>query len=114
MITTKLGLARAVRAAMERQKWRRAQNPEGGCLYRMTPQTKCAIGCLIPAAKYKPEFEDVGSLAAYPENQGQRDILAAAGIAESLRAEAKKLQQAHDYAANAADWKARFEAWARA
>ena len=119
MITTKRGLVRAVRKAMERQKWRRAASPHGGCLYRKTPQTGCAIGCLIPAAKYKPEFEDVGSLARADalsisiNPTGQRAILKAAGIAESLRAEARQLQIAHDNAISSADWKARFEAWAR-
>lgn len=55
-----------------------AKTEQGSCRYRTPEGLKCAAGCLIPDAKYNPEFE--GSCWAtiasnFPQYKEYRDMI---------------------------------------
>ena len=58
------------------------------CAYRGANGLKCAIGCLIPDARYRPSFEE--------RTVGEPEILAAAGLTASQERLAEALQRVHD------------------
>lgn len=67
---------------------------DGQCRYRTPEGLSCAIGCLIPEARYRPAFEGVG-LGGSDMVKVER-ILRAAGISAALLPLAATLQNVHD------------------
>ena len=107
-ITTIYDLLCAVRMAQEPQGWRRALGGVGvsHCMYRTKTGDRCAVGCLIPEDRYKPDMEGLGV--------GDRH-LNAAGVHPSLLPLMSCLQSAHDgeifsdKVRDASQWRDRFE-----
>ena len=75
---------------------RQRKKAEAGsiCRYRTDDGLKCAVGVLIPNAKYKPEFE--GSMIGISDETESDEIRKAAGISERQIDLARALQNVHD------------------
>lgn len=49
-----------------RKQGRKAEGPDGKCMYRAPNGDRCAVGCIIPDEQYKPDMEGVGATALLP------------------------------------------------
>jgi hypothetical protein len=78
------------------------------CKYRGDEGMTCAIGCLIPNAKYRPEFEGE---AVWSATWGL-EIIKAAGLRKNQRGLAEELQKVHD-SFPPTEWKAALRAVAK-
>lgn len=116
MTQTASALFARVRAAQERQGWKRGRSRVSNlCVYRIGG-VGCSIGALMPPEISTGKFEGHGiftvdrlsNLYSDEEFVIQMSILEAAGIDESLRDLAHAIQETHDLSFNDQDWQESF------
>lgn len=78
---------------------KRAYDASGGCAYRGTHGTRCAVGCLIPDAVYTPDIEGAGIPGAKDKTirgKALSNVLKASGLPPTAWDLLADLQEVHD------------------